>query len=66
MFIDTHAHLTAREFDADRDDVIRRAADAGVALIVNPGTSLDDSRRGLIARGLYAENQHEELAAEPK
>ena len=47
MFIDTHAHLTSREFDADRDDVIRRAADAGVTAIVNPATSLEDSSRAV-------------------
>ena len=47
MFIDTHAHLTSREFDADRDEVIARAADAGVTSIVNPATSLDDSRRAV-------------------
>jgi TatD DNase family protein len=46
-FIDTHAHLTAREFDADRDDVLARAADAGIRFIVNPGTNLDDSRRAV-------------------
>ncbi|MEW6510267.1 MAG: TatD family hydrolase [Bacteroidota bacterium] len=47
MFIDSHAHLTSKEFDGDRDDVIRRAEDAGVSLIVNPGTEPDDSRRGV-------------------
>lgn len=47
MFIDTHAHLTSREFDADRGDVIRRASDAGVASIVNPSTDLADSRRAV-------------------
>jgi TatD DNase family protein len=47
MFIDSHAHLTASNFADDRDDVIRRAADAGVGYIVNPGTDLDDSRRAI-------------------
>jgi TatD DNase family protein len=47
MFIDTHAHLTSREFGADRDEVIARAADAGVTSIVNPGTGLEDSRRAV-------------------
>ncbi len=47
MFIDTHAHLTAREFDADRDDVIARAREAGVSLVINPGTTLADSRRAI-------------------
>ena len=51
MFIDTHAHLTSREFDADRGEVIRRAADAGVTRIVNPGTNLEDSRRAVELAG---------------
>jgi TatD DNase family protein len=46
-FVDSHAHLTSREFDADRDEVIRRAADAGVKAIVNPATNLQDSRKAV-------------------
>jgi len=37
MFIDTHAHLDSRKFDEDRDDVIRRAQEAGVDAIMNIG-----------------------------
>ena len=47
MFVDSHAHLTAKEFDADRDAVIRRAADAGVRWIINPSTTVEDSRRAI-------------------
>ena len=36
MFIDTHAHLYGEEFDADRDDVIRRALAAGAEQIILP------------------------------
>jgi len=36
MWIDTHCHLDAAEFDADRDAVIDRARTAGVAQIVLP------------------------------
>lgn len=45
--IDTHAHLTSVQYDTDRDDVIRRAVDAGVKYIVNPATDLDDSKRAI-------------------
>lgn len=34
MYIDSHAHIEGREFDADRDAVIKRALDAGVEIIV--------------------------------
>jgi TatD DNase family protein len=47
MFVDSHAHITSRDFDADRDEVVRRALDAGVNVIVNPGVDLDDSRRAV-------------------
>lgn len=56
--IDTHAHLTSAQFDADRDDVIRRALDAGVKYIINPGTDLEDSKRVIELAG-----RHENLYA---
>jgi TatD DNase family protein len=37
MFIDSHAHLEGKEFDADREAVIQRALDAGVETIVCVG-----------------------------
>lgn len=36
MLIDTHCHLDAAEFDADRAEVLRQARDAGVGAIVLP------------------------------
>lgn len=47
MFIDSHAHLTSEQFNNDCDETIRRAIDAGVEYIVNPGTDLEDSRRAV-------------------
>ncbi len=41
--IDIHAHAHFPEFDADRDAVVRKALDAGTAMI-NVGTSLATSR----------------------
>ncbi|MRR09551.1 hydrolase TatD, partial [bacterium] len=38
--IDSHAHLTMREFDADRAEVIARARDSGVKYIINAGFDL--------------------------
>jgi len=45
--IDTHAHLAAEEFDADREEALARAREAGVAGIVCVGDRLDSSRASL-------------------
>jgi TatD DNase family protein len=37
VLFDTHAHLNAKEFDEDRDEVITRARENGVSTIVNIG-----------------------------
>jgi len=47
MLVDTHAHLDLSAFDADREDVIRRAADAGVGIIIDPGIHLESSRAAI-------------------
>lgn len=43
MLIDTHAHLDQEEFDADRADVIARAAAAGIESIVAVGVTAESS-----------------------
>ncbi|MCR4413304.1 MAG: TatD family hydrolase [Thermoguttaceae bacterium] len=57
-WVDTHAHLDAEEFDADRDAVIARARRAGVTAIVCPAISADSSQSVLrlaqTHQGLYA------------
>jgi len=47
LLVDSHAHLDAAEFAADRDEVIRRATAAGVAAAVTVGVDLDSSRAAL-------------------
>jgi len=42
--IDTHCHLDFYAYDGIRDEVIRRAADAGVTRIIDPGTDLERSQ----------------------
>ncbi|HXG67770.1 MAG TPA: TatD family hydrolase [Blastocatellia bacterium] len=37
MYVDSHAHIEMDRFDADREEVIQRALDAGVEIIVNVG-----------------------------
>jgi TatD DNase family protein len=42
MWIDTHCHLDAAEFDADRDAVAQAAHTAGVSRIVIPSIGRDN------------------------
>src|SRR3546814_188135 len=42
MLIDTHCHLDASEFLADRQAVIQRAAEQGVGAIVIPAVALSN------------------------
>lgn len=63
MWIDTHCHLDAAEFDVDRDDVARAAEQAGVGRIVIPaiGRANFAAVRALahrVAGGAYALGIH--------
>ena len=41
MFIDTHAHLYHKQFDADRTEMLARAVDAGVGKLFLPNIDLE-------------------------
>jgi TatD DNase family protein len=45
--IDTHCHLDMKEFDADRDAVIRRARDAGFEALITVGSDLEGTIRAM-------------------
>jgi TatD DNase family protein len=50
MLIDSHCHIDGKQFDTDRDDVVKRAKEAGVAAMLNVGTGdphSDDFRRAV-------------------
>jgi len=53
MLIDTHAHLEMREFNDDRDDVIKRAKGAGVEYIVTIGTTVESCRDAVMLADNY-------------
>ncbi len=59
MLIDTHCHLDFHQFDVDRDEVVQRAVEAGVAIIINPAIDLATSRRAIALAerydGVYAQ-----------
>lgn len=43
MLVDTHAHLQMNDYDSDRDDVIKRAYESDVKLIINASFDLESS-----------------------
>lgn len=47
MLVDSHAHLELEDFDEDREQVLNRAREAGVGLIVTVGINLADCRRAV-------------------
>jgi TatD DNase family protein len=47
MLIDTHAHLSLPQFDKDREEVTKRARDAGIKHIITVGTDSDDCRKAV-------------------
>lgn len=61
MFIDSHAHIDGKEFDADREGVIQRARDAGVSAILNVGTG--DPHSGALERAVELAEKHENVYA---
>jgi len=45
MFIDTHTHIDGEEFDSDREEAIRRAAEAGASHLLVPSIDLKSTLR---------------------
>lgn len=53
MIIDTHCHLHFEAYDADRDEVVRRAREAGVGGVVLVGTDPGTNEDAAKIAGLY-------------
>jgi TatD DNase family protein len=53
--VDTHCHLDQQEFDADRDQVLQRAREAGVGCVLVPAVDLESSRRAVALAEQHAE-----------
>lgn len=47
ILVDTHAHLDFNDFAEDREEVISRARNNGIAYIVNVGSDLESSRNSV-------------------
>ncbi len=56
MFVDSHCHIDGAEYDADRDEVINRARDAGVGTMLNVGTG--DPHSGAFERAVELAETH--------
>ena len=69
MLFDTHAHYDDDWFDEDRDALLASMPEKGVGLIVNPGITVETSRRAIAmaeryphvyaAVGIHPENCHD-------
>lgn len=60
LLVDTHSHVDARQFEADREAVIQAALGAGVGMLVDAGCDLPSSR---VAVDLAAQHPGQVFAA---
>jgi TatD DNase family protein len=65
MFIDTHAHLDDKQFDADREEIIARSFANGVERIINIGAGLGSSERSVALAKKY-ENIYAAVGLHPE
>jgi TatD DNase family protein len=61
MFVDSHAHIDGEEYDVDRDEVVKRAREAGVCSILNVGTG--DPHSGSLERAVEVAERYEDVYA---
>ena len=61
IFVDSHCHIDGEAFDDDRDEIVRRAKDAGVKAMLNVGTG--NPHTGEIAKAARVAEQYENVFA---
>ncbi|MEP6904123.1 MAG: TatD family hydrolase [Actinomycetota bacterium] len=61
IFIDSHCHIDGEAFDADRDEVVQRAKDAGVKAMLVVGTG--NPHDGEIGRAVETAERYENVFA---
>lgn len=59
MFVDSHCHIDGPEYNADREEVIARAREAGVTTMLNVGTG--DPHSGAFERAVELAEKHAEV-----
>ena len=60
-FVDSHCHIDGPEYDADREEVISRARDAGVGTMLNVGTG--DPPSGAFERAVELAEKYSDIYA---
>ena len=63
-YIDIHSHVNFTAFDADRDDVIKRALDNDTWMI-NVGTQIDTSKKAVELANKYKEGVYATVGLHP-
>ncbi|HDH31690.1 MAG TPA: hydrolase TatD, partial [Candidatus Wolfebacteria bacterium] len=53
MLIDTHCHLDSKDFDKDREEVIKRARKVGVQKMINVGCDIKQSKNSIALAEKY-------------
>jgi len=61
IFVDSHCHIDGEAFDADRDEIIQRAKDAGVKIMLNVGTG--NPHTGEIKKAVEVAENYENVFA---
>lgn len=61
MLVDSHCHIDGEQFDQDRDDVVRRATEAGVEMMLDIGTG--DPRSEDLKRAVSVAEKYENVFA---